>query len=82
MEIIETPGVIPRNSETEHEIVFEDNKYDPDIEPLFDDLKDEESNPDTWGVFDNPEVDTKVDMNEPRVTRSSRVFGIQDFNIN
>ena len=53
--------MIPINSEPEHEIVFEDNK-------------DEESNP-------NPEVDTKVDIKEPRVTRSGRVFGIQEFNI-
>ena len=36
---------------------------------------DEESN-------QNPEVDTKVDIIEPRVTRSGRVFGIQEFNIN
>ena len=28
-------------------------------------------------VFDDPEVDTEVDINEPRVTRSGRVFGIQ-----
>ena len=41
MEISETSGVIPNNSEPEHEIVFEDNKYDPDIETLFDDIKDE-----------------------------------------
>ena len=39
MEISETPGLIPRNSEPEHEILFEDNKYDPNIEPLFDYLK-------------------------------------------
>ena len=57
MEIAETPGMIPSNSEPEHEIVFEDNI-------------DEESN-------QNPEVDTKVDLNEPSVTRSGRVFGIQ-----
>ena len=62
MEIAETLGVIPSNSEPEHEIVFEDNI-------------DEESN-------QNPEVDTKVDIIEPRVTRSGRVFGIQEFNIN
>ena len=62
--------------------MFEDNKYDPDIELLFDYLKDEESNPDTWNVFDNPEVDTKVDINKPIVTRSGRVFGFQEFNIN
>ena len=62
MKIAETPGVIPRKPEPEHEIVFEDNK-------------DEESN-------QNPEVDTKVDINEPIVTRSGRVFGIQEFNIN
>ena len=41
MEIVETPGVIPRSPEPEHEIVFEDNKYDPGIESLFDDIKDE-----------------------------------------
>ena len=60
VKIEETPGKIQSNSETEHEIVFEDNK-------------DEESNP-------NPEVDNKVDMNKPRVTRSGIVFGMQDFN--
>ena len=42
---------------------------------MFEDIKDEESNP-------NPEVDAKVDINEPRVTRSGRMFGIQEFNIN
>ena len=62
MVIAETPVVIPRNSEPEHEILFGDNI-------------DEESN-------QNPEVDTKVDINEPIVTRSSRVFVIQEFNIN
>ena len=62
VKIEETPGKIQSNSETEHEIVFEDNK-------------DEESNP-------NPEVDNKVDMNKPRVTRSGIVFGMQDFNWN
>ena len=41
MEIAETLGVIPINSKPEHEIVFKENKYDPDIEPLFDDIKDE-----------------------------------------
>ena len=39
VKISETPEVIPSNSEPEHEIVFEDNKYDPDIEPLFDNIK-------------------------------------------
>ena len=39
MEITETPGLIPSNSEPEHEIIFEDNKDDPGIEPLFDDIK-------------------------------------------
>ena len=82
MEITGTPEVIPSNSEPEHEIVFEDNKDDPDIELLFYYLKDEESNPDTWNVFDDPEVDTKVDINKPIVTRSGRVFGIKEFNIN
>ena len=71
------PGVILSNSEPEHEIVFEDNEDEPDIEPIFGDLKDEESNPGTWNVFDDPEVDTKVSINESRVTRSGRVFGIQ-----
>ena len=47
METTKTPGVIPSNSEPEHEIMFEDNEDDPDIEPIFDDHKDEESNPDT-----------------------------------
>ena len=37
---------------------------------MFEDNIDEESN-------QNMEVDTKVDINEPRVTRSGRVFGIQ-----
>ena len=80
MEIYETPGVIPRNPEPEHEIVFEYNGYKPVIEPLFNNLKDqdEESNPDTWNVFDDPEVDN----NEPRATRSGRIFGIQEFNMN
>ena len=84
MEISETLGVIPSNSEPEHGIVFEYNEDDPDIEPLFNDLKYEygESNPDTWNVYYYPEVDIKVDINEPRVTKSSRVFGIQEFNIN
>ena len=77
MDISETPGLILRNSEPEHEIVFEDNKYDPAIEPLFDDIKDEESNTYTWNVFDDPELNTKVDIKEPRVTRSNRVFGIK-----
>ena len=71
------PGVILSNSEPEHEIVFEDNEDEPDIEPIFGDLKDEESNPDTWNVFDDPELNTKVDIKEPRVTRSNRVFGIK-----
>ena len=47
-EIAETPGVMPGNKEPEHEILFEDNKYDPDIEPPFDNLKDKESNIETW----------------------------------
>ena len=77
-------GVIPRNPEPEHKIVFEDNKYEPDIEPLLDYLKyeDEESNPSTWDFFDDTEVDIKVDINEPRFIKSGRVFGIQKFNIN
>ena len=62
--------------------MFEDKKYEPDIEPLFNDLKDEESNPGTWNVFDDSEVDTKVDINKPRVKRSDRVFGIKECNIN
>ena len=40
MEITETPGLIPSNYEPEYEIVFEDNKYDPGIEPLFGVIKD------------------------------------------
>ena len=40
MEISETPRVIPSSSEPEHEIAFEENEYDPDIELLFDDNKD------------------------------------------
>ena len=50
MEIAETPGVTLRNLEPEHEIVFEYNNYDHDIEPLFDYLKYEyeKSNPYTW----------------------------------
>ena len=53
MEIAKNPGVIPRNPEPEHEILFEENIDDPDIEPIFDDLKDgyEESNPDTSNVL-------------------------------
>ena len=82
MEVSETPGLIPINSEPEHEIVFEENEDDPDIEPLFDYLKDGESNSDTWNVFDDLEVDTKVDINKPIVTRSGRMFVIQEFNIN
>ena len=62
MEIAETPGVIPSNSEPEHKIVFEDNI-------------DEESN-------QNTEVDTRVDINKPRVIISGKVFGMQEFNIN
>ena len=61
--------MIIRNSEPEHEIVFEDNKYDPAIEPLFDDIKYEESNPYTWNVFDDSEVDTKVDINKPNINQ-------------
>ena len=79
MEISETPGVIPSNPEPEHEIVFESNNYEPDIEPLFNNLQDEDekSNTDTWNVFNDTEVDIKIDTNEPRVTRSGKVFGIQ-----
>ena len=51
MNIAETLGVILSNSEPEHEIMFKDKKYDPDIEPLFGDLKDEEYNPYTWKCF-------------------------------
>ena len=82
MEITETPGLIPSNYEPEHEIIFEDNKDDPDIEPLFDNIKYDKSNPYNWNVFDDPELDTKVDINKHRVTISGRVFGIQEFNIN
>ena len=49
--------------------MFEDNKYDPAIEPLFDDIKYEESNPYTWNVFDDSEVDTKVDINKPNINQ-------------
>ena len=76
----ETPGVITSNSEPEHEIVFEDKEYETDIE-LFNYHKNDESNPDTCNVFDNPEVDTEVYINKPRVTRSGRVFRIQELNI-
>ena len=42
---------------------------------MFEDNIDEEPN-------QNPEVDTKVDMNKPRVTKYSRVFGIKESNTN
>ena len=76
--ITKTPGVIPSNLEPEHKIVFGDNKDGPDIETLSNDLRDEddESNPDTWNVFDDPEVDSKVDISKQRVTRYDKVFGI------
>ena len=57
--------------------MFGDNQYDPDIELIFNDLKYESSDPKTWNVLDDPELDTKVDINKPRVTRSGRVFVIQ-----
>ena len=47
VEIAENLGVISSKSKPEHEIVFDDKIYNPDIEPLFDDLKIEESNLDT-----------------------------------
>ena len=77
VEIKETPGVIPNNSEPEHEIVFEYNKYDHYIEPLLNDLKYEESNTDSWNVLDDTEIDTKVDIKKPSVTIFGRVFRIQ-----
>ena len=42
----------------------------PEHEIMFEDNEYEESNP-------NMEVDTKVDINRSRVTRSGRAFGIQ-----
>ena len=53
MEISKPPGVILRNPEPGHDFL-KDNKDDPDIEPLFDDIKDkdEEYNLDTWNFFD------------------------------
>ena len=57
--------MIPGNLEPEHAIVFEDNKNYPGVEPLFNNLKDEdeEYNPYTWNCFDDPEVYIKVDIN-------------------
>ena len=48
---------------------------EPEHEIVFEDNIYEESN-------QHPEVDTKVDINGTRVTRSGRFFGIQEFNIN
>ena len=64
--------------------MFEENDDNPDIEALLYYLKYEyeESNTDTCNVFGDQEVDIKVDINEPRVTRYGRLFGIKEFNIN
>ena len=51
--------------------MFEDNKIDPDIEPIFNDLKDED--PDTWNVVDDPEEDTKLDINKPRAIKIRQI---------